>query len=105
MNNHINIRHKIGSFNKQIKVEGDKSISIRALLLGSQAYGKTFIEYVYLNKFRENKSQITISGEQNLKKIINDNKPVIFVSGHFHFYINDSLHRHDNFEIHGDPRQ
>ena len=46
-------------------------------------YGKTFIEYVYLNKLRENKSQITISGEQNLKKIINDNKPVIFVSGHF----------------------
>ncbi len=46
-------------------------------------YGKTFIEYVYLNKLRENKSQITISGEQNLKKIINDNKPVIFISGHF----------------------
>ncbi len=46
-------------------------------------YGKTFIEYVYLNKLRENKSQITISGKQNLKKIINDNKPVIFISGHF----------------------
>ena len=46
-------------------------------------YGKTFIEYVYLNKLRENKSLITIYGEQNLKKIINDNKPVIFVSGHF----------------------
>ena len=46
-------------------------------------YGKTFIEYVYLNKLRENNSQITISGEQNLKKIINDNRPVIFVSGHF----------------------
>ena len=46
-------------------------------------YGKTFIEYVYLNKLRENNSQITISGEQNLKKIINDNKSVIFVSGHF----------------------
>ena len=46
-------------------------------------YGKTFIEYVYLNKFRENKSQITISGEKNLQKIIKDNKPVIFISGHF----------------------
>ena len=46
-------------------------------------YGKTFIEYVYLNKLRENKSQITISGEKNLQKIIKDNKPVIFISGHF----------------------
>ena len=27
-------------------------------------YGKTFIEYVYLNKLRENKSQITISGKK-----------------------------------------
>ena len=33
-------------------------------------YGKTFIEYDYLNKFRENKLQITISGEKNLQKII-----------------------------------
>ena len=46
-------------------------------------YGKTFIEYVYLNKLRENKSLITISGEKNLQKIIKDNKPVIFISGHF----------------------
>ena len=43
MNNHINIRHKIGSFNKQIKVEGDKSISIRCVLLASQAIGKSKI--------------------------------------------------------------
>ena len=43
MNNHINIRHKITSFNKQINVEGDKSISIRCVLLASQAIGKSKI--------------------------------------------------------------
>ena len=38
------------SFKKTITVDGDKSISIRALLLGSQAYGKTFIENILLSE-------------------------------------------------------
>ena len=46
-------------------------------------YGKTFIEYIFLNQLRKNKSQITILGEENLSKIIEQKKPVIFVSGHF----------------------
>ena len=46
-------------------------------------YGKTFIEYIFLNQLRKNKSQITILGEKNLSKIIEQKKPVIFVSGHF----------------------
>ena len=46
-------------------------------------YGKTFIEYIFLNQLRKNKSQITILGEDNLSKIIEQKKPVIFVSGHF----------------------
>ena len=46
-------------------------------------YGKTFIEYIFLNQLRKNKSQITILGEENLRKIIEQKKPVIFVSGHF----------------------
>ena len=33
-------------------------------------YGKTFIEYIFLNQLRKNKSQITILGEENLRKII-----------------------------------
>ena len=46
-------------------------------------YGKTFIEYIFLNQLRKNKSRITILGEENLSKIIEQKKPVIFVSGHF----------------------
>ena len=39
MKNHISIRHKINSFSKKIKVSSDKSISIRSVLLASQAVG------------------------------------------------------------------
>ena len=35
----IVIQKKIKSFNKVIKVDGDKSLSIRSLLIGSQSYG------------------------------------------------------------------
>jgi KDO2-lipid IV(A) lauroyltransferase len=46
-------------------------------------YGMTFIEYVFLDYFRKNNSQVEIIGEINLAKIRKKNKPVIFVSGHF----------------------
>jgi KDO2-lipid IV(A) lauroyltransferase len=46
-------------------------------------YGKTFAEYLYLKKFRNSGSHIRIKGEQILNKIQQNNKPVIFVSGHF----------------------
>ena len=39
MSNHIFITNKIKSFNKNIKVSSDKSISIRWALLASQAIG------------------------------------------------------------------
>ena len=48
-------------------------------------YGKTFIEYIFLNVFRKNNTHISISGENILNEIIKKNKPVIFVSGHFNF--------------------
>ena len=35
----IVIQRKIKDFNKVIKVDGDKSLSIRSLLIGSQSYG------------------------------------------------------------------
>ncbi|MDA9136582.1 3-phosphoshikimate 1-carboxyvinyltransferase [Candidatus Pelagibacter sp.] len=41
MNKIINIHKKIKSFNKKITVEGDKSISIRFILLSSQAIGRS----------------------------------------------------------------
>ena len=38
----------------------------------------TFIEYIFLNKFRTNDSHIEIEGENFLKEISKKNKPVIF---------------------------
>ena len=46
-------------------------------------YGMTFIEYVFLNHLRKSKSHMTIFGEENLSNVIKNNKPVIFISGHF----------------------
>ena len=44
------INNKYNSFKKTISIDGDKSISIRTLLLGSQAYGKSFIENILLSE-------------------------------------------------------
>ena len=46
-------------------------------------YGKTFIEYIFLRKFRNNNDHIELVGLENLDNIIKRGKPVIFVSGHF----------------------
>ena len=46
-------------------------------------YGKTFIEYIFLYKLRKFKNHVNINGKENLTYAMNDNKPVIFVSGHF----------------------
>ena len=43
MNNQVKISKKITKFNKTIEVSGDKSISIRCVLLASQAIGKSKI--------------------------------------------------------------
>ena len=45
-------------------------------------YGMTFVEYMFLNYFRRQNSHVSIKGEQVLSSI-GQNKPVIFVSGHF----------------------
>ncbi len=46
-------------------------------------YGMTFVEYVYLNYFRKKNLHMKIKGEENLRQILIDKEPVIFVSGHF----------------------
>ncbi|MDC1092916.1 lysophospholipid acyltransferase family protein, partial [Pelagibacteraceae bacterium] len=46
-------------------------------------YGMTFIEYIFLDYFRKNSDHIQIDGQNNLPNQIKNNKPVIFVSGHF----------------------
>ena len=43
MKNQIRIKNIITSYNKNIEVSGDKSISIRSVLLASQAIGKSKI--------------------------------------------------------------
>ena len=49
-------------------------------------YGMTFVEYMFLNFFQKNNSHIDIEGEENLFITTLNEKPVIFVSGHFANY-------------------
>ena len=49
-------------------------------------YGKTFIEYVFLNYFKKNNTHMKIEGSDNLENVLELKKPVIFVSGHFANY-------------------
>ncbi len=46
-------------------------------------YGKTFIEYIFLDKFKKGNEHIKIEGEKILDSIVEKDRPVIFVSGHF----------------------
>ena len=48
-------------------------------------YGRIFAEYMFMKNFRNGKlsKNIIIDGEEILKKIKDDNKKVIFISGHF----------------------
>ncbi len=66
-------------FSKKLSTEKKKQIISNMW----SNYGMTFVEYLFLKKFRENNSHIEINGEEILNKIKNKNKPVIFISGHF----------------------
>ena len=48
-------------------------------------YGRILAEYPFLKDFRENKLEqfIKIEGIENLNRIKNNKKPVVFISGHF----------------------
>ena len=48
-------------------------------------YGRIFAEYPHLQSFRNNKLNrfIKVDGSEHLEKIKKNNKPVVFVSGHF----------------------
>jgi KDO2-lipid IV(A) lauroyltransferase len=70
-----NLERFIGSYNENLK----KNIKINMWA----NYGKIFVEYLFLKKFKKNDSHIRIKGEYILKKIIKSDKPVIFISGHF----------------------
>ncbi len=49
-------------------------------------YGKTFIEYAHLKSFRNKSTHIKIKNKNILDDILKNNKPVIFISGHFANY-------------------
>ena len=49
-------------------------------------YGKTFIEYVYLNYFRKNSDHIEIINKEIIEDLVKNNKKAIFISGHFANY-------------------
>ena len=53
-------------------------------------YGRIFAEYIFIKDFRKGKliNNIKVKGKENLDKIIETNKQVVFISGHF-----------DNFEL------
>ena len=70
-----NLHKFIGPYNEDLK----KSIQFDMW----SNYGKTFVEYLFLKKFRMNNTHIQIIGEEILQKIKKNNKPVIFVSAHF----------------------
>ena len=57
--------------------------NISSNVLGN--YGRIFSEYVYLKDFRNGKLDkfITIVGKEYLDEILNKNKKVVFISGHF----------------------
>ena len=48
-------------------------------------YGRILAEYAFIKKYRQDihTKNIDVIGKKFLDKIILDNKPVIFVSGHF----------------------
>ncbi len=71
----IIINHTIKKYNKKIKVDGDKSLSIRFALLASQAIGKS-------KAYNLLKSEDVISTINCLKKLgvkIKWDKKIIFV--------------------------
>ena len=70
-----NLEKFLGSFNDDLKKK------IKHTMWSN--YGKTFVEYLYLKKFQNMSTHIEIKGEEILNKIQKNNKPVIFVSGHF----------------------
>ncbi len=49
-------------------------------------YGKTFVEYIFLNIFKKKSDHINIKNKRAIDEILKKNKPVVFISGHFSNY-------------------
>ena len=66
----------------EIKLEKEKNYIAKKVLSN---YGRIFAEYPHLKSFRNNKLNkfLEIEGFEHLRKIKNNKKPVVFISGHF----------------------
>ena len=73
------INNNLNKFSKNLS-EDERSKIINSVWSN---YGKTFVEYIFLNKFRASQTHIKIDGEEILDEILEKRKPVIFFSGHF----------------------
>ena len=73
------IDKNLSIFKKNVPVLDDAQIKKEMW----ENYGKTFIEYIFLKKFRYSSEHIEIIGIENLLVPSQQNKPVIFISGHF----------------------
>ncbi len=70
--NLINFSRKVVNVNKK-NITNDMWIN----------YGKTFIEYIFLDIFQKKNSHMQLINEEILLQISEEKKPVIFISGHF----------------------
>jgi len=73
------IKKNLNIFSNKISEQKKKEIELNMW----SNYGKTFVEYMFLKKFRKENLHINIEGKKILDEISHNNKPVIFVSGHF----------------------
>jgi len=57
-------------------------------------YGRIFAEYMYIKKYRQNSlsNNIEVVGQNILEEIKDNNKPVIFISGHFNNFELMAMH-------------
>ena len=57
-------------------------------------YGRILSEYTFIKKFRNSKNEdlVSIDGKEILKEIIDSNKPVVFISGHFNNFELMAMH-------------
>lgn len=46
-------------------------------------YGKVFVEYIFLDKFKKDSSHINVVGKEQIENIIQNKESTIFISGHF----------------------
>ena len=62
---------KIIDKNINIFLDKDSTVNKKKIIKNMwENYGKTFIEYIFLDYFRKKKNHITLSGEENLTQVI-----------------------------------